>query len=204
MDNFLLFTLTSIVLVLTPGPGNVLAIARGISQGKRAAIVSSLFSGLGVLLHVIFATMGLSAILISSAYAFTAVKIAGAVYLIYLGIQAIRSQTFVSFDNKQAVSIKQVAISGFLTASLSPKIGVFMLAFIPQFISHNSNNAALEMAILGSWFAFLTGLGFALMGIFAFQLKRFLMNRPKLVKGLNNSAGTALVASGVSLAMAKQ
>ncbi|GHG06772.1 LysE family translocator [Thalassotalea marina] len=204
MDNFLLFTLTSILLVLTPGPGNVLAIARGISQGKRAAIVSSIFSGLGVLMHVLFATLGLSAILITSAYAFTVVKIVGAIYLVYLGIQAIRSQSFVSFEKKQAASMNQVALAGFLTASLSPKIGVFMLAFIPQFISHNTTNVGLEMAVLGTWFAFLTGLGFALMGVFAYQLKGYLVNRPKLVKALNHGAGTALVGSGISLAMAKQ
>lgn len=204
MDNFFIFTLTSILLVMTPGPGNILAVARGISQGAKAAIVSSAASGIGVLTHVVFATLGLTAILITSAYAFTIIKILGAFYLVYLGIKAIRSQSFISFENREKTSMKQVAISGFLTASLSPKIGVFMLAFIPQFISPTADNVALEMAILGTWFAFLTAFGFAIMGIFATKLKTWLLNRPKVVKGLNNGAGTALVGSGISLAFAKQ
>jgi len=204
MDNFFLFTITSLLLVITPGPGNILSIARGISQGYRAATLSSIACGFGILLHVVFATLGLTALLLASSIAFTIVKIIGAIYLIYLGIKAIRSQSFISFEKQQQVSRKSIFISGFLTASLSPKIGIFMLAFIPQFISSNTKNVALEMAILGTWFAILTSVAFSLMGIFAVQLKAWLINRPKTVKHLNNSAGTALIGSGISLAIAKQ
>jgi threonine/homoserine/homoserine lactone efflux protein len=204
MENFILFTLTSLLVVITPGPGNILAIGRGLSQGKKDAVISSIASGCGILLHVFFATLGLTTILLASSIAFTIVKIAGALYLIYLGIMAIRSQSFISFENKEKSSMKNIIFSGFLTASLSPKIGIFILAFIPQFISHNSTNVSFEMALLGAWFAFLTTLVFSLMGIFSIQLKSWLLARPKAVKHINNGAGAALIGSGISLALAKQ
>ena len=148
MENFLLFSLTSILLILTPGPGNILAMARGLSQGKLAACISAFASGFGVMVHVVAATLELTALLLTSSMAFTAVKIIGAIYLIFLGVQAIRKQSIVTFTKAKKVSSRSIAISGFLTAALSPKIGIFILAYIPQFISPQSTSVCWEMALL--------------------------------------------------------
>ncbi|WP_340677141.1 LysE family translocator [Paraglaciecola sp.] len=204
MENFLLFTLTSILLIFTPGPGNILAISRGISQGAFAACISALASGAGILIHVLFATLGLTALLLASSLAFTVVKIIGAAYLIWLGLKAILAQSLISFENVEKASAKSIIISGFLTASLSPKIGVFMLAFIPQFIGQTSSSVTTEMALLGSWFAFLTVLVFSLMGFFANMLTGWLKSRPKAVRMANQGGGVALIASGTFLVFAKQ
>lgn len=204
MDTFIVFTITSILLIITPGPGNILAVARGLSQGPIAACISSVSSGVGILLHVIFATFGLTALLLASSFAFTAVKIAGAIYLIWLGVRAIRSQSFISFEKIEVASTKSIVVSGFLTASLSPKIGMFMLAFIPQFISQNSTSVAAEMALLGSWFALLTTIIFSLMGISAHLLAEWFKARPRAVKVMNAGAGTTLIGSGVSMAFAER
>ncbi len=204
MDNFVLFTITSILLIITPGPGNILAVSRGISQGPVAACVSSISSGTGILLHVAFATFGLTALLLASSLAFTVVKIIGAIYLIWLGINAIRSQSFISFDKVEPASMKSIVASGFLTASLSPKIGMFMLAFIPQFIGQNSSSVTAEMTILGCWFALLTTIVFSIMGASSHLLAQWFVSRPGAVKIINTGAGTALIGSGVSLAFAQR
>ena len=204
MNNFLLFTLTSILLIVSPGPGNILAMARGVSQGPAAALVSSISSGFGILLHVLFATLGLTALLLTSAVAFTIVKIAGAIYLIWLGLKAIRTQSFISFEKTEQVSMSSVAVSGFLTAALSPKIGAFMLAFIPQFISDGPASAVREMAVLGTWFAVLTTLVFSLMGVCSHMLTEWFRSRPKTVRAVNAGAGAALITSGVSLVFAER
>ena len=204
MTNFLLFTLTSILLILTPGPGNILAIGRGISQGPFAACVSSISSGVGILVHVVFATLGLTALLLASSIAFTVVKVLGAAYLVWLGLKAIFSKSLISFERTEKASTRSIVVSGFLTASLSPKIGVFILAFIPQFIGQNTASVTSEMALLGSWFAFLTVLVFSFMGISSHMLTAWLRSRPRVVRGANMGAGVALVASGTSLVFAKQ
>jgi len=204
MDNFALFTLTSLLFILTPGPGNILSVARGLSQGKMAAIVSSLASGLGIQLHVLLAALGFTTLLLASSIAFTTVKIAGALYLIWLGYQAIRSDSLITFNQAEPVTQTKVFVSGFLTAALSPKISMFMLAFIPQFISDNAQNAALEMAILGTWFSVLTVIVFSIMGSGAYSLSNWLRSKPAVVRRLNVGAGSVLLGAGIGLALTER
>jgi len=204
MDNFALFTLASLLFILTPGPGNVLSVARGLSQGNAAAIVSSLASGLGIQLHVLLAALGFTTLLLASSIAFTAVKIIGALYLIWLGYQAIRSDSLITFKQTEPVTLTKVFVSGFLTASLSPKISMFMLAFIPQFISDEVQNAALEMALLGSWFSVLTVIVFSIMGCGAHSLSNWLRSKPLIVRRLNVGAGSVLLGAGIGLALTER
>ncbi len=204
MDNFALFTLTSLLFILTPGPGNILSIARGLSQGSTAAVVSSVASGLGIQLHVLLASLGLTTLLFASNLAFTVVKAAGAIYLIWLGYKAIRSDSLISFARVDQARLGKVFVSGFLTAGLSPKVGMFMLAFIPQFISEGSSNAALEMALLGTWFSCLTVLVFSLMGCGAHLVSNWLKSRPLVVRLMNIGAGSMLVGAGVGLTMTER
>jgi len=204
MDNFALFTLTSLLFILTPGPGNILSVARGLSQWKTAAIVSSLASWLGIQLHVLLAALGFTTLLLASSVAFTAVKITGALYLIWLGYQAIRSDSLITFNQTKPVTLTKVFASGFLTACLSPKISMFMLAFIPQFISDDAQNAALEMAILGTWFSVLTVIVFSIMGSGAHSLSNWLRSKPLVVRRLNVGAGSVLLGARISVALTER
>ncbi len=200
---FALYTLTCLALVAAPGPDNLLAIARGLSQGKQAAAVSALASGAAIFTHVSAAALGLTALLMASAAAFMVVKLIGAAYLLWLGVQAIRHRSLVRFGQLQPLPLWHVFKSGFLSGSLNPKVGIFIMAFVPQFIPPASTNVGLQMLLLGGWFALLTTMGFAAMGLSASLLSRWLTSRPRLIAGLNVGAGLAFIAAGLSVGFAK-
>ena len=204
IDVWLAYTVACVLLVLSPGPDNLLAVGRGLSQGKSAAIVSGFSSGAGILFHVAAATFGLTLLMQTSALAFLIVKLVGAGYLLWLGIKVLRSRSLISFTTAAKQPISKIFATGFLSAALNPKPGLFVLAFIPQFVSPGRGSVTLQMLVYGAWFAFLTAIGFALMGIFAHRLSFWLRSRPRVVAGLNVGAGVAFIASGLSVAALKQ
>lgn len=204
MDVWIAYTLACFLLVLSPGPDNLLAIGRGLSQGKAAAVVSGLSSGAGILFHVLTATFGLTLLLQTSTIAFYIVKIIGAAYLIWLGIKVLKSKSLFSLEKAQKQSLKTIFGTGFLSAALNPKPGLFVLAFVPQFVNPELGSVTSQMLVYGGWFALLTAIGFSLMGVFASKLSRWLQNRPKFVNGLNVGAGVTFVSSGLAVAFMKQ
>jgi threonine/homoserine/homoserine lactone efflux protein len=204
LETWLTYTAACLLLVLSPGPDNLLAIGRGLSQVRMAACISGLSSGAGILFHVAMATFGLTLLMQTSAVAFWAVKLIGAAYLIWLGIKVLRSRSLISFAPVAKQPIRTIFATGFLSAALNPKPGLFVLAFIPQFVHPALGSVTAQMLVYGGWFAFLTALGFALMGVFASRLSSWLRKRPRVVAGLNISAGLTFVASGLSVVAIKQ
>ncbi|CAN0564860.1 unnamed protein product [Ectocarpus sp. 12 AP-2014] len=204
LDVFVTYTLACLLLVIAPGPDNLLAIGRGLSQGRIAATVSGLSSGTGILFHVLAATFGLTLLIQTSELAFYIVKFVGAGYLIWLGIKVLRSRSLFSLEPVKKQSLKTIFSTGFLSAALNPKPGMFVLAFVPQFVSPHHGSVTVQMIGYGVWFAFLTAVSFSLMGIFSSQLAQWLKNKPKLVSGLNIGAGITFVSSGLAVAFMKQ
>ncbi|MCM5507336.1 LysE family translocator [Vibrio sp. SCSIO 43169] len=204
MDVFVTYTLACIVLVLSPGPDNLLAIGRGLSQGKLAAVVSGSASGTGILFHVLAATFGLTVLIQISELAFYIVKTVGAGYLIWLGVKVIRNRQLFTLEPAKKQPLKVIFSTGFLSASLNPKPGMFVLAFIPQFVNPDLGSVTIQMIGYGVWFAVLTGFGFSLMGVFSFQLSDWFHRKPKLVTSMNLGAGATFIASGLAVAFMKQ
>jgi threonine/homoserine/homoserine lactone efflux protein len=204
IEIWLAYSAACLLLVLSPGPDNLLAIGRGLSQGKRAAMVSGISSGTGILFHVAAATCGLTLLMQTSALAFWAVKLTGAAYLLWLGIKVLRSRNLISFAPAARQPLSTIFATGFLSAALNPKPGLFVLAFIPQFVSPARGSVTIQMLVYGGWFAFLTAVGFALMGVFSSRLSTWLRQKPRVVAGLNVGAGVAFVASGLSVAVLRQ
>jgi threonine/homoserine/homoserine lactone efflux protein len=198
------YTGACLLLVLSPGPDNLLAIGRGLSQGKRAAIVSGISLGAGILFHVAAATFGLTLLMQTSALAFWVVKLVGAAYLLWLGIKVLRSRNLIRFAPAAKQPLSKIFVTGFLSAALNPKPGLFVLAFLPQFVSPDRGAVITQMVVYGCWFAFLTAVGFALMGIFSSRLSSWLRQKPRIVAGLNVGAGLAFLASGLSVAVLRQ
>ena len=201
---FVTYTLACALLVISPGPDNLLAIGRGLSQGRWAAIVSGLSSGAGILFHVLAATFGLTLLIQTSELAFYAVKIVGAGYLIWLGIKVLRSRSLFSLEPAKKLPLSNIFLTGFLSAALNPKPGLFVLAFVPQFVNPTLGSVTVQMVGYGTWFALLTALGFSLMGVFSSQLANWLRNKPRTVSGLNIGAGMTFIASGLTVAFMKQ
>ncbi|MCP2073193.1 UNVERIFIED_ORG: threonine/homoserine/homoserine lactone efflux protein [Pseudomonas lini] len=204
MDIWFTYTTACVLLVLSPGPDNLLAIGRGLSQGRLAALVSGLSSGLGILFHVTTASLGLTLLIQTSTVAFWVVKLVGAAYLLWLGIKVLRAKSLITFAPAARQPLRSILLTGFLSAALNPKPGLFVLAFIPQFINPALGSVTVQMLVYGFWFALLTAVGFSLMGIFATRLSQYIYKRPRLANGLNLGAGLTFIVSGLSIAALSQ
>jgi len=148
---FVTFIAAALVVLLTPGPGVLYVVTRTLHQGRRAGLVSVLGLSAGALVHVFAATVGLSAMLLASATAFRAVKICGASYLVYLGILALRRAPAPVFaiDAMQR-SLTRQFVDGMVVSLLNPKIAMFFLAFLPQFVRPGAGPLAMQILLLGS------------------------------------------------------
>jgi threonine/homoserine/homoserine lactone efflux protein len=188
-----------LIVVAAPGPDNILAVSRGLSQGRVAAALSSLGAGLGILVHTVAAAFGLALVLQASPLAFWAVKAAGAAYLLWLGYQAITSRNLISFAPAAHQPLSRIFATGFFSNVLNPKPGLFVVAFIPQFTSPERGSVVLQMLVYGAIFGLLTAALFTLLGAFAAQLSRCLSQRPRAVAAANVGAGLTFIAAGLSI-----
>ncbi len=204
IEVWITYTLACLLLVISPGPDNILAIGRGLSQGKLAACLSRAASGMGILFHILTATFGLTLLIQTSALAFIIVKLIGAGYLIWLGIKVLSSRSLINLSPSEKQPLTSILTTGFLSAALNPKPGLFVLAFIPQFVNPELGSVTTQMIVYGMWFALLTVIGFALMGVFASQLTGWLNKKPKVINGLNIGAGLTFITSGLAVAALKQ
>ena len=146
------FLLASFLLWITPGPDTMYILARSIAQGMRAGALSAMGIGCGVLIHTAFAAFGLSALLATSASAFHVVKLAGAAYLIYLGIRALRASGKLATPEVAATSPGRIFRQGVLTNALNPKVAIFFLAFLPQFVDPAAGLGPVPFLVLGGLF----------------------------------------------------
>ena len=152
--NLALFVVAALALLLVPGPAVLYVVARSIHEGRRAGIASVLGIHVGTLFHIAAATLGLSAIVLSSAVAFTAVKVAGAVYLVALGVWTLvsrRAETEVALGGDR--NLRRAFAQGVVVNVLNPKTALFFLAFLPQFVDADAAHPALQIAFLGLLFA---------------------------------------------------
>lgn len=188
-----------LVVVMAPGPDNILAIGRGLSQGRNAAILSSLGAGVGILFHTLTAALGLSVLIQGSEMAFWVIKAVGALYLIWLGYKALRAQNLIAFTPAAHLPLHRVFISGALSNILNPKPGLFVLAFLPQFVDAGRGSVPVQMLVYGAIFSAMTTILFSIMGSFANRLASWLKAHPRLTSGLNIGAGLTFVVSGLSV-----
>jgi threonine/homoserine/homoserine lactone efflux protein len=200
VENFAIFFAASWILIITPGPDMLYVITRGISQGRKAGVISAIGITLGILVHTIFAAFGLAMILQTSAAAFIAVKYTGAVYLIYLGMKSFRDKSGLVINRDDAqVGIRTVFIQGVLSNILNPKIALFFLAFLPQFVKPEYGSVHFQMVFLGLIFA-LFGICFlALLGYFSGGIGSWLSRKKILADKIRWFTGSILIALGLRL-----
>jgi threonine/homoserine/homoserine lactone efflux protein len=200
IDIWLAYTAASVLIVLAPGPDIVLSISRGLTQGRLAATLSALGAGTGILFHSIAASFGLALIIQASALGFTAVKLVGASYLIVMGAKALIHRNFVTFAPAARRPLHEIYFGGLLSNVLNPKIGLFVLAFIPQFVSAGRGPVELQILAYGTWLAVIAAAGLSIIGSSAAALSRWFQSRPRVVAGINIGAGLTFIATGVSAA----
>lgn len=204
-----LFIVSGFLLNITPGPDSILVMSKSASKGWKAGSVASFGVCSGCYVHVFAAALGLSAILASSATAFTAVKLVGAAYLVYIGLAAVFTRAkqqngLTSFKPEKVFTYRSTFIQGFLSNALNPKVALFFLAFVPQFIDHNASNKAIAFLVLGTIFTFNSLLYCNLLAAFtAFASKKLNVSN-RFSHYLNKTIGVLFISFGVKLALASK
>lgn len=192
------FLLTTLVVVATPGTGAVYSIAAGLSRGTKAGIVAALGCALGVVPHMVAAITGLAAILNASAIAFQTIKWLGVAYLVYLAWQTLRDRSLIDVEKSPApVSFWRTIRTAVLINLLNPKLTIFFLAFLPQFVPAGSTNSTGHMVMLSLVFMALTFVVFAIYGVFAATMRTQVISRPRVMAWLRRTfAATYVLLAG--------
>lgn len=199
-----LFVLSGLLLNITPGPDTLYIVGRSSTQGWRAGAVAALSIGVGTMVHIAAAVLGLSAILAASATAFTVVKMAGAAYLLYVGLSLIWSAG--KSGPPSAVGIRpasnrNIFIQGFLTNVLNPKIALFFLAFLPQFVAADASSKPVAFLFLGLVFDFNGTLWNLAVGWSAAKLTSTLAPSAAFKRWFNRCVGSLFIFIGIRLAL---
>ncbi|MBD1911064.1 MULTISPECIES: LysE family translocator [unclassified Leptolyngbya] len=197
-DKLLIFMLASLSLAVLPGPVVMYIIARSISQGRRAGVVSAMGAAVGSLAHVAAAALGISALMVSSALAFQAVKYLGAIYLIYLGIRKLLDKT----SDHQALtltseSLRRIFLQALLVNVFNPKLALFFLAFLPQFVELEKGGAIAQVLILGCIFILIASMSDTLYGLVAGSIGSYLKGNQKFWRLQRYFAGGTFISLGL-------
>jgi threonine/homoserine/homoserine lactone efflux protein len=199
----LLFFFAALILLLTPGPAVLYIVARSIDQGRVAGLVSVLSIETGNFVHVLAATFGLSALLMSSALAFSAVKYLGAAYLIYLGIRKLLTKPLPMQKHIAAgQSLRRIFTQGVLVAVLNPKTALFFLAFLPQFVDSSHGPVARQMLLLGCIFVLMALVSDSLYALLADSLGQWVRRSPAFLRGERYVVGGVYLGLGITAALA--
>lgn len=206
VENFWMFALTGLLLNLTPGNDMLYVIARSSGQGTKAGVVSALGIGAGCIIHIFAAVIGLSALIAQSATAFDIIKYVGAAYLIYLGVKSVLSKKHsVKIDQDlKKLSYKKIFWQGFVTNVLNPKVALFFLAFLPQFINIHKGNTSLQILFLGTWFDFVGTIVNVLVALLFGKIGAWLSKSPTFIQWQERITGTILIALGIKVALSSK
>jgi threonine/homoserine/homoserine lactone efflux protein len=200
--DLLLFMTAAIVLLAIPGPAVLYIVARSVDHGRKAGLASCSGVATGGLVHVLAATLGLSALLVSSARAYSVVKYAGAAYLIYLGIKKLRERPVAadSVNHVQAISLRRVYTQGVLVEVLNPKVAIFFFAFLPQFVNPTRGHVALQFFALGLLFIVMGLVSDSLWALTAGSAASWLQRNRIFLRHQQHVSGTVYIGLGLATA----
>ena len=203
LQTFLLFLAAALLVAITPGPGIFYVAARTLAGGRSEGLASSFGTGVGGLGHVIAGAVGISALVMASAEAFTLLKIAGAFYLIWLGFKAWREARFVEPSGVETTEPVRAFREGIVVEALNPKTAAFFLAFIPQFVDPSAN-VAQQFIILGLLSVALNTGADVVVTCWAAKAREGLAKRPSIIVKLRQTSGAAMCGLGATLLFARR
>ncbi len=202
LSSITLFIAAAAVLLIVPGPAVIYIINRSLDQGRLAGIISVLGIGTGTIAHIIAAAAGISAILASSLLAFNILKYAGALYLIYLGIQKFISKEEPVFDGSyKKIKLSKIFYQGIIVNLLNPKTALFFFAFLPQFINHNKGSITSQILFLGFLFVIMGLISDGIYALLAGYLSTWIKKRIRLIKAQKFVSGSIYFALGIAAAL---
>ncbi len=203
LDQTLAFLAAAVVLTLTPGPDNLMVLSTGLARGRRAGMAFGLGCGLGCLSHTLLAVLGVSALLAASPLAFGVLRLLGGAYLVWMGVQAWRHAGRVTLGagSSSTASLGQLFGKGLLANAINPKVVLFFLAFLPQFVRPAQGAISTQLGLLGLVFTAQAALLFGLLGYFSGHVGAWLARRPEVGPWLDRLAGTLFIGLGLRLAL---
>ncbi|HET7865557.1 MAG TPA: LysE family translocator [Burkholderiaceae bacterium] len=199
------FLLAALLITVSPGPDNLMVLSIGVSKGRRQGMAFGLGCALGCLSHTVLAVVGVSALVAASPIAFTALKWAGGLYLVWLGIGALRSKGSVSgaVQTTPDAPLSALFFKGVVANAINPKVVLFFLSFLPQFVVPAQGSVAAQLGVLGVVFTAQAALLFGLLGYFAGHVGGWLKRTPRAALWLDRIAGTIFIGLGLKLATAR-
>jgi threonine/homoserine/homoserine lactone efflux protein len=199
------FLITSLIVIVSPGTGVLYTLAAALTRGSRASVAAAFGCTLGIVPHIAAAMLGLAAVLHTSALAFAALKWLGVIYLLYMAWQALRERGALQVDGRvDARSAARVIVTGFLINILNPKLSIFFLAFLPQFIAADEGHPMLRMLELSAAFMAMTFAVFVVYGLFAASVRDRIVTRPRVMTWLRRAFAGGFAALGARLALAER
>jgi threonine/homoserine/homoserine lactone efflux protein len=199
------FLVTSLIVIISPGTGVLFTLAAGLSRGPRASIIAAFGCTLGIVPHMAAAILGLAALLHTSALAFETLKYLGVAYLLFMAWSALREGGALRIEGEiDARSAREVIVTAVLINILNPKLSIFFLAFLPQFVSADETRPLLHMLGLSLVFMLLTFVVFAIYGVLAAAVRRQVLARPRVLTWLRRGFAAAFAALGARLALAER
>ena len=199
------FLVTSLVVILLPGTGVIYTLAFGLSLGWRASLLAAFGCTLGILPHIGASIVGLAALLHASALAFQIVKYLGVAYLIYMAWSVLRDRGTLQISSQQtATRSTKIILNGFLLNILNPKLSIFFLAFLPQFVPANSNSPSTYMLGLAASFMIMTFVVFVGYGACASATRRYVVSKPGVMRWLRRGFAATFGALGLRLALSER
>ena len=204
LDQTLLYLPAVAIIIAIPGPDMLLSLSRGLTQGRGAGFAHAFGVGLGIMAHSLLAALGVSALLTASETAFWVMKLVGGAYLIYLGVQQWRSVASATLLNAPKAPLKGIFWRGILSNLLNPKVALFVLAFVPQFVragdgANPTSSPLVQMLLLGAIFSVLTVIAYGALGAAAGGVSRWLAAHPAYMRGVNRGSAGLFVASGAAV-----
>lgn len=206
INNYWLFLISAFMLIVTPGTDTIYIISKSIAQGKKAGILSVMGVITGVGVHTVLITSGLSIIIAKSIILFSIIKYCGAAYLLYLGIQVVMKKEIALNINPKAeptINSRKIYIQGLITDVLNPKMILFFLTFLPQFISPEKGNPHLGLLILGATFIFTGTLWCLLLVYFSSYITQKARNNANISTILNKISGIVFIGLGLKVGFGK-
>ena len=201
-SSIILFLSAAFFVLVVPGPAVIYITTRSLDQGTKAGIVSTIGIAFGSVIHVGFAAFGLSAILVTSAYAFAIIKFAGAAYLIYLGITKLFSKTKFDFEKEKIQkSNSKMFVEGMLVNLLNPKTALFFFSFLPQFADAANGSIALQIFILGMIFVLMGLVSDSLYAIVAGTFQKYILTHPRILNIQKYVTGSIYILLGAVTAL---
>src|SRR5882757_9628003 len=199
------FLITSLIVIVSPGTGVLYTLAAALSRGSRMSVAAAFGCTLGIVPHIAAAMLGLAAVLHTSALAFAALKWLGVIYLLFMAWQALRERGALKVDGKvDARSAGKVIVTGFLINILNPKLSIFFLAFLPQFIAADEAHPVAQMLELSGAFMAMTFAVFVVYGLFAASVRDRIVTRPRAMTWLRRAFAGGFAALGARLALAER